>query len=37
MLAAIYAAIVVGAWLAFVLFVPTDRRTTFEGASTPPA
>jgi ethanolamine permease len=33
-LAAIYAAIVVGAWVAFVIFVPADRRTTFEHAPT---
>ncbi len=32
-LAAIYAAIVVGAWIAFVIFVPADRRTTFESTS----
>jgi ethanolamine permease len=32
-LAGIYAAIVVGSWIAFVIFVPADRRTTFEGSA----
>jgi ethanolamine permease len=34
-LALIYAAIVGGAWLAFVIFVPPERRTTFEGSAAP--
>lgn len=33
-LAAIYGAILVVAWIAFVVFVPADRRTTFEHAPT---